>query len=477
MARVETWVESGTEITPYYDPMIAKIIVTGMDRADAVGKMRKALDATSIYGTETNLRYLRAIAADQTFENGAITTSFLSSFRVARRAFDVLESGTQTTIQDYPGRLGYWNVGVPPSGPMDPVALRLANKLVGNAEGAPAVEMTGIGAKLRFDAETVIAICGAGMDAKLDGYSVTMWTSFTVPAGAVLQFGGVSDGGSRSYLAVRGGIEAPRFLGSASTFMLGRFGGHGGRALRAGDVIHMGGQGNAAPLRSLPLQFIPSYGRRWEVAVLYGPHGAPEFFTDADVAMIFSTEWRVHYQSDRTGIRLIGPKPEWARKDGGEAGLHPSNIHDNAYAIGSIDFTGDMPILLGPDGPSLGGFVCPAVVVSAELWKLGQMKAGDTVRFRRIAESQAKRLEAELDAVIDNLAGRIPSVSEGSEYWKVQSRHPCAPIPAFGPMSRIPVRSRTDNAPALCAKVSFYIGIRKNSATRAVRTTRLHLRP
>ena len=91
-------------------------------------------------------------------------------------------------------------------------------------------------------------------------------------------------------------------------------------------------------------------------------------------------------------------KPEWARKDGGEAGLHPSNIHDNAYAIGSIDFTGDMPILLGPDGPSLGGFVCPAVVIAAELWKLGQLKAGDTVRFRRVSEDQARQLELELES-------------------------------------------------------------------------------
>jgi len=144
--------------------------------------------------------------------------------------------------------------------------------------------------------------------------------------------------------------------------------------------------------------------------VLYGPHGSPEFFTPADVEMVFSTNWRVHYQSDRTGIRLVGPKPEWARKDGGEAGLHPSNIHDNAYAIGSIDFTGDMPILLGPDGPSLGGFVCPAVVVAAELWKLGQMKAGDTVRFRCVTEAQARAMEREMEAAIAGLATPLPSI-------------------------------------------------------------------
>jgi urea carboxylase len=144
---------------------------------------------------------------------------------------------------------------------------------------------------------------------------------------------------------------------------------------------------------------------------LYGPHGAPDFFTAEDIEAFFSTDWKVHYNSNRTGIRLIGPKPKWARKDGGEAGLHPSNIHDNAYALGAVDFTGDMPILLGPDGPSLGGFVCPAVVVDAELWKLGQLKAGDTVRFRRLTVIEAERLKSNQEHEIEKLlpAGGAPT--------------------------------------------------------------------
>ena len=115
--------------------------------------------------------------------------------------------------------------------------------------------------------------------------------------------------------------------------------------------------------------------------MIYGPHGAPDFFPDEDIETLFCAEYEVHFNSARTGVRLIGPKPQWARADGGEAGLHPSNIHDNAYAVGAIDFTGDMPIILGPDGPSLGGFVCPAVIARDELWKIGQLKPGDTVRF------------------------------------------------------------------------------------------------
>lgn len=150
---------------------------------------------------------------------------------------------------------------------------------------------------------------------------------------------------------------------------------------------------------------MPALTGAWHVGVLYGPHGAPDFFTDEDIATFFATAFEVHYNSNRTGVRLIGPKPAWARTDGGDAGLHPSNIHDNAYAIGAVDFTGDMPVILGPDGPSLGGFVCPVTIVQAELWKLGQLKPGDRVRFVRLDAEQAAALERAQDAAIASLEG------------------------------------------------------------------------
>ena len=194
----------------------------------------------------------------------------------------------------------------------------------------------------------------------------------------------------------------PLYLSSRSTFTLGQFGGHAGRTLRAGDLLHIGGAIDGDPV-VLPAGAIPTYAHHWDIAVLYGPHGAPDFFTDGDVQTFFATDWQVHYNSSRTGVRLIGPKPQWARHDGGEAGLHPSNIHDNAYAIGAIDFTGDMPVILGPDGPSLGGFVCPAVVVAAERWKLGQLRPGDRVRFRRVSFEQALALSNEMDEWVATL--------------------------------------------------------------------------
>lgn len=408
-ARVDTWVESGSEVSPYYDPLLAKIIVRGANREEAVDRLAAALAEARFDGLETNLRYLRAVVDSDGFRKGEFTTGLLSSIPYTPISIEVLEGGTQTTVQDSPGRLGYWDIGVPPSGPMDTLALHLVNRVVGNRPGAAGLEMAVIGATLRFRHDALFALGGAEMGATLDGVPVGLYEPVRAQAGSVLKVGAAAGPGQRAYLAVRGGLEVPEYLGSRSTFILGRFGGHGGRALRAGDVLHFGPEPEEAPV-SLPATLRPELRRDWTIGVLYGPHGAPDFFTQRDIDQFFSWAWEVHYNSDRTGVRLIGPKPEWARRDGGEAGLHPSNIHDNAYALGTVDFTGDMPVILGPDGPSLGGFVCPATIVHAELWKMGQLRPGDTVRFQRLTESQAAELSLALDRCIDDRVGSLPEL-------------------------------------------------------------------
>jgi urea carboxylase len=402
-ARVDTWIETGSEVSAFYDPLLAKIIVHAPTRALALERLASALAASRVDGVETNLEYLRALVATPTFRGGTQSTRFLASFNFPACSVEVLRAGTQATVQDFPGRLGYWNVGVPPSGPMDDLAFRLANQIVGNSTAAAGLELTGQGPTLQFGVDSVIALTGARMTADLDGVPVPFWHPVWVKAGAVLTIGSIQGAGARSYLAVKDGFDVPQYLGSRSTFTLGQFGGHGGRALRKGDVLRLtrpvGDLQGCAPLA--PDQ-IPVYGKHWEIAVTYGPHGAPDFFTEQDIETFFATDWEVHYNSSRTGVRLIGPKPQWARADGGEAGLHPSNIHDNAYAIGAIDYTGDMPVILGPDGPSLGGFVCPAVIVRADLWKIGQLRPADTVRFRRVESPSAPVLfssEATTDRV------------------------------------------------------------------------------
>ena len=412
-ARVETWVESGAEVSSYYDPMLAKLIVRGRDRAAAVAALQTALDATRFAGIETNLRWLRDVARSPDLVSGDVSTSSLAHVEHRPRSIVVRSAGTATTVQDWPGRIGSWDVGVPPSGPMDARAFRLGNALLGNDARAPGLEYTATGPTLQFNVATRICITGADFSAALDGKPVPRNLVLAVDEGQTLALGRVGGGGMRGYLLFEGGLDVPAYLGSASTFDLGEFGGHGGRSLRVGDTLHLTSHAPAVFPGQREIDQL-ALGPEWTIRVLYGPHGAPDFFAPEDVDMILSTAWQVHYNSNRTGVRLIGPKPRWARKDGGEAGLHPSNIHDNPYAIGAIDFTGDMPIILGPDGPSLGGFVCPFVVIAADLWKIGQLGPGDRVRFQQVSLDAAETASAVEEALIlGRPAPAAPSLADG----------------------------------------------------------------
>ncbi|NWA02337.1 urea carboxylase [Pseudomonas gingeri] len=388
--RIDTWVEAGCEIPPYFDPMLAKVITWAENREQARLQLHQALGATQLYGVETNRDYLRQILLDAPFAGGQPWTRCLEGLDYHAQTFEVLAGGTQTSVQDYPGRQGYWAVGVPPSGPMDSRALRLGNQLLGNPESCAGLEITMSGPSLRFNADAVVAVTGATLPVLLDGVATAMNTTLAIKAGSLLSLGTIAGAGARSYLCLRGGVQVPDYLGSKSTFTLGQFGGHGGRALRAGDVLHLAALTDITAGTMLPEH--PALAALRTIRVIYGPHGAPEYFTENYIRTFFATDWEVHFNSSRTGVRLIGPKPEWVRADGGEAGLHPSNIHDNPYAIGAVDFTGDMPVILGPDGPSLGGFVCPVTVIEADLWQLGQLKAGDKVRFVPCDLAQARRL-------------------------------------------------------------------------------------
>jgi urea carboxylase len=325
---------------------------------------------------------------------------------------EVVDGGPLTTVQDVPGRVGYWHVGVPPNGPMDDLSHRLVNRLLGNAEGAAALELTGSGPTLRFRGPATIAVGGASMPVHIDGGPVPMWSPVPVEAGAVVRVGATEGPGLRAALGVRGGFDGPEFLGSRSTFILGGYGGHAGRPLQAGDVLVVGhdiGEDIAedSGLTELAPGMAPVMRSRWHIGVLVGPHGAPEFLTAEGLGELVRTTWTVHHNSARTGIRLIGPKPRWARADGGDAGLHPSNIHDTGYAIGAVDLTGDMPIILGPDGPSLGGFVCPLVVAAAERWKLGQLRPGDVVSFVPVSATTAARADRDRQCWLARVAERI----------------------------------------------------------------------
>jgi urea carboxylase len=237
--RIDHWIEAGIEVPPFFDPMLAKVIVHAEDRPAALTRLQQTLDAIRLYGSETNLDYLRALSRDPVLARGEVTTRYLNRFAYAPARIDVLQGGTQTTIQDYPGRQGHWDVGVPPSGPFDNYAFRLGNRLLDNPRDAAGLEITLQGPTLRFASATQIVLSGAEIEAHLDGQPLPLWQVVDVAPGQTLTLGRIRDVGARAYLAVRGGILCPDYLGSRSTFTLGQFGGHNGRALRAGDVLRL----------------------------------------------------------------------------------------------------------------------------------------------------------------------------------------------------------------------------------------------
>ncbi|MFB7341630.1 urea carboxylase [Streptomyces hydrogenans] len=407
--RVDTWVETGTEVTTAYDPMLAKIVAHGADRAEALDRLDAALAATRVDGIETNLGLVRAALHDPRVRAAGHSTASLATITDPTPRIEVVLPGTLTTVQDWPGRTGHWQVGVPPSGPMDDLSFRLGNTALGNDAGAPGLECTLQGPSLRFTHPTTVIVTGAPAHVTIDGTTVPQWEPITVDAGQTLAVGAPDERGLRTYVLFAGGLDVPGFLGSAATFTLGRFGGHGGRALRAGDVLHGGRARTETAV--VPLDERPPFATTWHVGAVEGPHAAPEFFTEDDIRDFYAADWKVHFNSARTGVRLVGPKPRWARADGGEAGLHPSNIHDTPYSVGAVDYTGDMPVLLGPDGPSLGGFVCPATVVTGQRWKLGQLRPGDTVRFVPVTAKTAAALRR--DPVAPPRADRPATVDGG----------------------------------------------------------------
>jgi biotin-dependent carboxylase-like uncharacterized protein len=316
-----------------------------------------------------------------------------------QRAVEIVEPGLQATVQDYPGRTGMLRQGFFPSGAMDFFALRAANVLVGNPQDAAGIEVTLGAFALRLAAETTVAVCGAQAGVKLDGDTLPLWESRPASAGSELAIEISPGPGFRLYVALSGGIDVPELFGSRATYTMGGLGGFEGRPLAGGDRLPLGdAAGNGGP-RRLAHAVRPEYGRDWQIEAMRGPQATPDYLTEQDMDEFFSRAWPVDRNSDRTGIRLESHKFQWARRGGGVAGGHPSNILDNPYPVGAVNINGDLPVLLGPDGPTAGGFIVAATVVHGALWKLGQLRPiGDHVSFREVTFDEAVQLEKDLDA-------------------------------------------------------------------------------
>ena len=310
---------------------------------------------------------------------------------------EVIEPGLETSVQDWPGRLGYWNQGFPPSGPMDSWSFRLANLLVGNEPGAAGLEAQYIGPSLKLQRDGVIAVTGADMQAKLDGQPIPMWESVAVKAGQTLQMA-FAKTGARGYIAIAGGIDTEPWLGSRSTFHKAGVGGMEGHALKKGQVVPVA-KGNGEVGRTVAEKARPpiSTDKQWEIEVVAGPND--DWIDEAGHKRFLGSDWKLSSKSDRTGFRLDGP--DWtftakATNKAPEHGSEPSNIIDQGYPCGAINLAGQTPIILVNDGPSMGGFVNPYTVPRAAFWKLGQSKPGEIYRFKAISVEQAQAMAHEL---------------------------------------------------------------------------------
>jgi len=312
----------------------------------------------------------------------------------------VIKKGLETSVQDYPGRIGTLNLGFPPSGPMDSWSFRLANVLVNNEPGTAALECQFMGPTLKFNDDRVIAITGADMSPKINGTPVPLWESLEVKKDQILEMA-FATVGARSYIAFSGGINTTPWLGSRSTFHKAGVGGIKGKAIQDGQIIPLN-KSKSITGRKIKKSSIPvmSTNKKWSVEVVKGPND--DWVDEKGHKMFLNSDWKLQSKSDRTGYRLEGPKwsfTEKATNKSLEHGTFPSNIIDQGYPVGAINLAGQTPIILVNDGPSMGGFIVPYTVPSASFWKLGQAKPGDNFNFVEISVEKAQTLRAEQTTV------------------------------------------------------------------------------
>ncbi|HMB76119.1 MAG TPA: biotin-dependent carboxyltransferase family protein [Kiloniellaceae bacterium] len=321
-------------------------------------------------------------------------------------AIKVISPGLATSVQDL-GRPGYYHLGIPISGGMDRYALRAANLLVGNDEGAAVLESVFMGPQLAFTADATVAVTGADMPVKLDGAPREGWTSFAVKAGQVLSFDFLK-AGARIYIAVSGGIDTPPALGSRSTYTLGALGGFEGRNLLADDLVPVGSGKAVAEGRQVPAELRRMPGVPAELRVLPGIYW--HRITDAAGERFFAETWTVANEADRIGYRFKGGTPlEFVeRKQPFGAGADPANIVDGCYPYGSIQVPGGTePIVLHRDAVSGGGYFMLGTVISADMDLIGQLQPNTPTKFVAVDMDMALAARKDRNKLLDALRASL----------------------------------------------------------------------
>lgn len=314
----------------------------------------------------------------------------------------VLKPGIEVLVEDWPGRLGYMGLGMAASGALDNLALQLGNVLVGNDRGEAGLEIAGGYCEFEMTEDAVVALAGADMNAKLNGEPMPLWKGVALKAGDVVSLAVFQKVGFRVYLCIAGGIDVPEYLGSKSTCLFGCYGGFEGRKLAVGDLVPVG-KSDVVTGKELNPKYIPEYTNDWVLRAIPGPNSVPDYVTEAGMDELFGKSMKISHNANRSAYRLteIDESVFWARTDGGKGGSHPSNIVDHGYNMrGAINVTGNTPSLLIADGPTLGGFVCVANVINADLWKIGQgIPARDTITLKLATIEEAIEARKEVEAI------------------------------------------------------------------------------
>lgn len=296
--------------------------------------------------------------------------------------------GLLTTVQDL-GREGFGALGVSPSGAADPISLRLGNRLVANPEGAAGLEMTLLGGTFLFPDGIVLALAGSDFGATLDGAPVDPWTSIKVRPGQTLRLGPARSG-ARCYLCVQGGIAVKPFLGSASTHLLSGLGGFEGRALRKGDVLHIGSDSGAFRKRTIAPRARNLLLPRQILRVTSGPQ--ENWFSELSIRAFYAGTYRVGEQSNRMGLRLEGTPV--TQISGGE-------MITEGVSLGAVQVThGGLPIVLFVEQQTTGGYPKIANVVSGDIHRVGQLRPRDEVRFEQVTLEAARSLLMEQEKLL-----------------------------------------------------------------------------
>ncbi|MCO5549796.1 hypothetical protein L7F22_003270 [Adiantum nelumboides] len=441
--RIESWVQTGTRITQSYDPLLAKLIARGSDREEAYKNLISLLQKSHIYGP-TNSDFLLAILLSSLFQSGETVTSFLKDerFSYTPKAFEVLDHGMSTSIQDG-GRPSIGH-GLPPSGPADKLSMRVANAIVGNQNDlTEALEITLSGPSLKFHTDAIVCLAGAPFSLSITSdvqkdVELEMYAAYKIKAGSTVKIGAMQSNaninGARAYLAIKGGLpKVPAYLGSKSTTASLGLGGHQGRDLRMGDVIFIDEQAvlsykgseyaPKAVFGPLPesIRHIQSLTTGKEIRQLFclrGPFDDDEYITPAGREQLYDKPMTVSQNAARSGIRLSceGGRLSWARKDGGQGGSHPSNMLEFGYSVLGLNWNGDTPVLLGVEGPDLGGLLISSTVISSE-WRVGQLLPGMQIQFIPITYEQARELAEEQEVYINSI---IEAVAQGKALTDVK---------------------------------------------------------